>query len=318
MYRTHLPQLDGGTFLTDGGIETTLIYHHGLELPEFAAFDLLKDEEGTDELRRYYAPYARLARERSLGLVLESPTWRANPDWAARIGYSLDELDALNRKAIALMEKVRDEHAGAAPIVISGCVGPQSDGYAPDTILGAEEAERYHSVQIRTFADTAADMIGAITMTYADEAIGVARAAHAAGLPSAISFTVETDGRLPSGQPLGEAIEQVDAETQRAPAYYMVNCAHPTHFADALREGAGWVDRIGGLRTNASTMSHAELDAAEELDDGDPADLAARHAELRARLPRANVLGGCCGTDVRHVGAICAAWMESEAVTLPE
>jgi len=317
LYRRHLPQLDGGLFLTDGGIETTLIHHHGLDLPEFAAFDLLKDDAGTEQLRLYYAPYALLARERGLGLVLESPTWRANPDWAERIGYSPDELDALNRKAIALMEELRAEYGSGAPIVISGCVGPHDDGYSPETMLTADEAEAYHAVQIGTFADTAADMVTAITMTYAEEAIGAARAARAAGLPSAISFTLETDGKLPNGQALGAAVEEVDAETDRAPAYYMINCAHPTHFEDALVDGAAWLERIGGLRTNASLKSHAELDESEELDEGDPAELAARHAELRARLPKANVLGGCCGTDHRHVGAICTAWREAEAVTLP-
>jgi S-methylmethionine-dependent homocysteine/selenocysteine methylase len=313
MYRDRLPQLEGGLFITDGGIETTLIYHRGLELPAFAAFDLLKDEAGTEELRRYYAPYALLAREHGAGLVLESPTWRANPDWAAEIGYSLDELDAFNRKAIALMEELRTAYAGRAPIVISGCVGPQSDGYSPETTLSAAEAEAYHSTQIRTFADTTADMVTAITMTYADEAIGVARAAAKAGLPSVISFTLETDGRLPNGQALGEAIEQVDGETGAAPAYYMINCAHPTHFEDVLEAGAAWVARIGGLRTNASAKSHAELDEATELDEGDPADLGARHAALKGRLPGVNVLGGCCGTDDRHVGAICIAWRAERA-----
>jgi homocysteine S-methyltransferase len=313
MYRDRLPQLEGGLFLTDGGIETTLIYHRGLELPAFAAFDLLKDEAGTEELRRYYAPYALLAREHGAGLVLESPTWRANPDWAAQIGYSLDELDAFNRKAIALMEEIREKYAGRAPIVISGCVGPQSDGYSPQTLLSAADAEAYHSTQIGTFADTAADLVTAITMTYADEAIGVVRAAAKAGLPAAISFTLETDGRLPSGQALGEAIEQVDGETGEATAYYMINCAHPTHFEHVLEGDESWVSRIRGLRTNASTQSHAELDEATELDDGDPADLGARHAALRARLPAVNVLGGCCGTDERHVAAICSAWRGAHA-----
>jgi S-methylmethionine-dependent homocysteine/selenocysteine methylase len=309
VHRERLPQLDGGLFVTDGGIETTLIFLRGLDLPEFAAFDLLKNETGTEELRRYYEPYARLAREHGLGLVLESATWRANPDWAARIGYSLDELDAFNRKAIALLEELRDEHAGDAAVVISGCIGPQSDGYAPTTIMTADEAEAYHGVQIGTFADTAADMVTAITMTYANEAIGIARAAAKAGLPSALSFTVETDGRLPSGQALGDAIEEVDAATDAAPAYYMINCAHPTHFEAVLQAAGPWVERIGGLRTNASTMSHAELDEAEELDEGDPDDLGRRHADLKALLPKANVLGGCCGTDHRHVGAICSAWL---------
>ena len=309
MYRERLPQLDGGVFVTDGGIETTLIFHHGLELPAFAAFDLLKDGEGMDELRRYYEPYARLAREHGVGLVLEAPTWRANPDWARQIGYSLEELDALNRKAIALMEELRAEHQGTRPIVISGCVGPQGDGYAPDSTLTPEGAEEYHAVQIGTFADTAADLVTAITMTYAEEAIGVARAAAKAGLPSAISFTLETDGRLPSGQSLAGAIQEVDDATGAAPAYYMINCAHPTHFEAVLEQAGPWVERIGGLRTNASAKSHAELDDAEDLDEGDPADLGRRHAELRRRLPKVNVLGGCCGTDHRHVGAICSAWV---------
>ena len=188
MYRDRLPQLDGGLFLKDGGIETTLIFHHGLELPLFAAFDLLKDDEGTDALRQYYATYAALARDRGIGFVLESPTWRASPGWAAQLGYAPEQLDALNRKAIALMEEVRAEYQGTAPIVISGCIGPEGDGYAPETMLTPEEAERYHAVQIGTFADTPADMVTAITMTYAEEATGVTRAAAAVGLPVVISF----------------------------------------------------------------------------------------------------------------------------------
>ena len=314
MYRARLPQLDGGVFVTDGGLETDLIFHHGLDLPAFAAFDLLKDDEGTEALRTYYRPYIALAAKHEIGLVLESPTWRANPNWAREIGYSLDELDRLNRKAIGLMEELRADHTGTTPVVISGCVGPQGDGYAPDTMLTAEEAERYHSVQISTFADTAADMVTAITMTYAEEASGLARAAAASGLPVVISFTVETDGRLPSGQALSGAIAQVDDDTDGAPAYYMINCAHPTHFENAVAGGEPWVRRIGGLRTNASTKSHAELDEAEELDEGDPADLGARHAALRALLPNVNVLGGCCGTDHRHVGAICSAWLADASV----
>jgi S-methylmethionine-dependent homocysteine/selenocysteine methylase len=308
-HRTSLPQLDGDLFLTDGGIETTLIFHQGLDLPEFAAFVLLDDDKGLDELRRYYEPYLALARESGAGFVLESPTWRASPRWADRVGVSLEKLDELNRKAIELMEELRDgAGTGDAPVVISGCIGPQDDGYNPTETLSADAARDYHSTQIGTFADTAADMVAAITMTYPDEAIGVAQAAKDAGLPSAISFTVETDGRLPNGQDLGDAIQEVDAATGGAPAYYMINCAHPTHFEAALATDEAWPQRIRGLRANASTMSHAELDEAEELDDGDPEDLGARYAALRERLPRVNVLGGCCGTDHRHVAAICDAW----------
>jgi homocysteine S-methyltransferase len=174
--------------------------------------------------------------------------------------------------------------------------------------MSAQEAEAYHSRQIATFADTAADMVTAITMTHAEEAIGIVNAAGTAGMPVAISFTVETDGRLPTGQPLPEAIDQVDDETDRAAAYFMVNCAHPTHFAHVLEDEGAWRDRIGGLRANASTKSHAELDEAEELDEGDPVELGARHRALRTSLPGVAVLGGCCGTDYRHVEQISYAW----------
>jgi S-methylmethionine-dependent homocysteine/selenocysteine methylase len=307
-YRDALPQLDGELFLTDGGIETSLIFHQGLDLPAFAAFVLLADEHGSEELRRYYAPYVALARDEGLGFVLESPTWRASPRWAAELGYTEEQLDALNRKAIALMEELRDEAQSGAPFVISGCIGPQDDGYNPTTKLSPAEARYYHSTQIGTFSDTAADMVTAMTLTYVDEAIGLARAASDAGLPFVISFTVETDGRLPSGQRLGEAIEEVDAATGGAPAYYMINCGHPTHFESVVDAAEPWTARVRAVRANASTKSHAELDEAEGLDEGDPVDLGARHAALRDKLPRLNVLGGCCGTDHRHVAEICRAW----------
>ena len=300
-----LPQLSGDRlFLTDGGLETTLIFHLGLELPDFAAFDLLRDDTGAEALRRYYESYIAIAREHGAGIVLDTATWRASRDWGERLGYSPEELAEANRRAVALIEELRALNPDV-PAVLDGVIGPRGDGYVVGETMTPEEAEAYHSEQIGTFAGTAADMVSAITMTYADEAVGIARAAQAAGLPAAISFTVETDGRLPSGQPLGEAIEQVDAETESAPAYFMINCAHPTHFEGVL-EGP-WLERVRGIRANASRMSHEELDAAEELDEGDPDELAAQYRALRDRLPNATVLGGCCGTDDRHVAAIAAA-----------
>jgi len=310
-YRDHLPQLDPVPFLTDGGIETTLIFRNGLTLPDFAAFVLLEDSAGREALRRYYRTHASIAAAHRVGFVLESATWRASPDWAAKLGYSLAELDRLNRAAIDLLVNVRTAHETAeSPIVISGCIGPRGDGYITGEQMSPDEAEKYHSVQIGTFADTAADLVTAITMTYPDEALGIARAAAAAGIPAVISFTVETDGRLPSGHSLNEAIAVLDGDDS-APVYYMINCAHPTHFEDAIDAGAAWAARIRGLRANASTLSHAELDEAETLDDGDPKDLAVRYLGLRERLPSLSVLGGCCGTDDRHVRAMSEAWLRS-------
>lgn len=306
-YRDELPQLSGNLFLTDGGIETFLVFQRGIDLTEFAAFPLLEEESGREELRNYYTPFLELAVQNDVGFILETPTWRANPRWGPEVGYDGSGIDRVNRKAAAFLEGLRETAGGDRPVIISGCVGPHDDGYAPGEVLGVDEAQAHHSAQIGTFADTAADMVTAITMTYAEEAVGVARAATAAGMPAVISFTVETDGRLPSGQALGEAIEQVDSDSESEVVYFMINCAHPTHFESVLDGHEAWLARIQGLRANASQLSHAELDEATELDDGDPEDLAARYVALHEQLPRLNVLGGCCGTDHRHVNEICLA-----------
>jgi S-methylmethionine-dependent homocysteine/selenocysteine methylase len=307
-YRHHLPQLTGTVFLTDGGIETTLLFDDGLDLPDFAAFHLLADPDGTAALVRYFDRYADVARRDGVGIVLETPTWRASPDWGARLGYTVEQLADVNRRSVELVEDARRRYeTPETPIVISGCVGPRGDGYSVGEQMSAEQARAYHALQIRTFADTAADLVTAITMTYPAEAIGVARAAAECGMPVVISFTVETDGTLPAGQSLAEAIGAVDSATDGYPAYYMINCAHPTHFQPVLEPGAAWTGRVRGIRANASTLSHAELDEAEELDSGDPAELAARYAELRRLHPQLVVLGGCCGTDHRHIAAISAA-----------
>ena len=244
------------------------------------------------------------------GFVLGTATWRANPDWGTELGYDDAALAAVNRRAVEFAEELRaGTPAWDRPVLIEGVLGPRGDAYAPSSLMTAAEAERYHASQLQTLGDSATDVACALTITYADEAIGMVRAAEAAGLPISVSFTVETDGRLPSGQTLRAAIEQVDAETDGAPLHYMINCAHPTHFAGALSDDGPWLERLRGLRANASTLSHAELDEAEDLDDGDPADLGRRYAALRDTLPNLTLLGGCCGTDIRHVTSICDAWL---------
>ncbi len=312
-YRHALPQLTGDMFLTDGGIETTLIFHEGLDLPHFAAFDLMKTEHGCQALEKYFRTYADIAHRRNVGFVLESATWRASQDWGDLLGYSTDDMAAFNRQAIAMLHAIREEfETTKSRFVISGCVGPRGDGYDPGEMMASGEAEAYHRAQIETFCEAGADMVTAITITYVEEAIGITRAALAAGMPVVISFTVETDGCLPTGQRLQDAIAAVDRETGNGPVYYMINCAHPTHFEDALRDREGWIERVGGLRANASRMSHAELDEAEELDDGDPVELGGQYRDLQALLPNLVVMGGCCGTDHRHVEAIhaaCAHWV---------
>lgn len=308
-YRNSLPQLRGDFFMTDGGIETTLIFLDGQDLPYFAAFHLFKTQEGENTLRKYFRTYGALAKKFNVGLILESPTWRANPDWGEKLGYSTDALADANEKSVRLLEEIRSEfETERTPIVISGCVGPRGDGYIPDTAMSGDEAENYHRTQIETFAGTSADLVTAMTMNYVEEAIGIARAAKHANMPVVISFTVETDGNLPTGQALGSAIKQVDDATAGYPAYYMLNCAHPSHFKNMVRGDESWAARIRGLRANASKMSHAELNEASELDAGSPSELGQEYAAIsKQQLKHLNVMGGCCGTDDRHVEQIAAA-----------
>lgn len=304
-YRDRLPQMTGKLFLTDGGLETTLIFHEGLALPCFAAFNLLKNAAGQAVLDQYFRRYIEIARHSDLGFILESVTWRASADWGAKLGYSESELEEINRRAIAMLHDLRNEYESpASPMVISGCIGPRDDGYNPASFMSDLEAEDYHRSQAEIFSDADADVISAFTMTYPQEAIGIVRAAQAVGMPVVISFTVETDGRLPNGQTLRDAIAQVDTATGNGPVYYMINCAHPVHFASSLKSEESWIARVRGLRANASTKSHKELDESTSLDAGDPDDLAERYRALMARLPSLSVVGGCCGTDHRHVAAI--------------
>jgi S-methylmethionine-dependent homocysteine/selenocysteine methylase len=305
--RAPLPQLNGDTFLTDGGIETVLIFEQGVELPDFAAFPLVRSGQGRDLLRAYFEPYLEIARAHGTGFLLGTPTWRASADWGERLGYSASELAEANRQAASLLRVLRATRADAGRILIEGIVGPRGDGYAVGQTMTAAEAEHYHRPQIEALAEGGVDLVGALTLTYAAEAVGIVRAADRAGVPVAVFFTVETDGRLPSGQGLRDAIEQVDAETDGSAAYFGINCAHPSHFAHVLEDDGPWLLRLRAVRANASRKSHAELDAADELDGGNPEELGADYAALRARLPGLSVLGGCCGTNHRHVEAIGSA-----------
>lgn len=302
-YRNALPQLGEQLFLTDGGMETTLVFKDGIDLPCFAACTLMETEAGVQRLKDYFDDYLPIALNHHCGFVLETPTWRANPFWGAEIGYDATGLDKLNRDCVKLMEGIREQYAHeGCPIVVSGCIGPRYDGYSAAQQLTAEQAYEYHRLQIATFADTAADMVSAMTLNYPAEAIGITKAAQAYGIPVSISFTTETDGRLPDGMSLGDAIAAVDAATDNGPAYYMINCAHPDHFSQALDQP--WAQRIRAIRANASRLSHAELDEAEVLDAGNPEEFGQLYRKLRESFPQLTILGGCCGTDHRHIGEI--------------
>lgn len=292
-------------FLSDGGLETYMIFDKGHELPCFSAAVLLDSAQGRADLTAYFERFIGIAKDTDRGFVMDTPTWRAGAAWAGPLGQTVPEVMETNARAVAFVSALRVQHeTESCPILLNGVVGPAGDAYAPDTQISAEGAFVIHAPQIQALGKAGVDMISAMTLTHASEAIGIVRAANEIDVPVAVAFTLETDGRLPSGQPLGEAIAEVDAATQGGPLYYMINCAHPDHFRDVLEAGADWTLRIGGLRSNASRMSHAELDEAEELDDGDPVELGMLSAELLDRLPNIRLVGGCCGTDHRHVGCI--------------
>lgn len=302
LYRNGLPQLDGSLYLTDAGLETDLIFNHGLEIRGFAAHTLLPDPAGRAALERYFEGFLALARETGAGFVLDTVTWRAHRHWADELGETPGQLHAANRNAVALAAELRERAANPRPVVLNAVVGPCGDAYRPEQRIASAEAEAYFAEQLAWLAESEVDMVSALTFNQAGEAAGFVRAAGAHGLPVVVSFTVETDGRLPDGQPLRDGVEQVDAETGAAAAYFMVNCAHPDHFADAL--SGDWARRVRGVRANASRLSHAELDEAPELDPGDPHELAGLYADLLRRLPWLNVFGACCGGDLSHVTCI--------------
>jgi S-methylmethionine-dependent homocysteine/selenocysteine methylase len=303
----------GRLYLTDGGLETDLMFNKGVELPGFSAIMLLRSAEGRAALDGYFRSYLDLARRTRTGFILESASWRASADWAETLDVTPAELDRLSGQSVAMLKALAADHATpATPVLVSGCIGPRGDGYDPGRIMSRIEAKAYHLRQAAALAAAGPDLLTAMTITNVNEAIGIAQAAEDVGLPAVISFTVETDGRLPTGDPLGAAIEAVDRATSGYPAWFMVNCAHPTHFEAVLAKGGSWTRRIGGIRANASKCSHAELDVMAELDPGDPAELGEDYRRLRALLPHLAVLGGCCGTDQRHIEAIAAACLGDE------
>lgn len=312
IYRNSLPQLEGDFFLTDGGLETTLVFHHSIDLPEFAAFILLDKERRIQQnidrniLYDYFSTYAVIAQKNKVGFILESVTWRANSDWAKKIGYSSEQLAEFNRQSIKILELLRANYKNeSSKFVISGTIGPRGDGYDPGHIMGIEEAEKYHSTQIDIFRQTNADMISAMTINNSEEAIGITMAAQKARMPVVISFTVGTNGKLPTGQSLKNAIEMVDTATNNGPAYYGLNCAHPTHIDHRLTADGDWMNRVRALRANASMKSHEELDNSKKLDEGNPQELGRQYKALKEKFKKLNVFGGCCGTNHRHIEEIC-------------
>jgi homocysteine S-methyltransferase len=304
-YHALLEALGDRILVTDGGLETTLIFQDGIDLPHFAAFPLLDSEAGQGALRRYYDSYGAAARRSGAGCILDTPTFRASPEWAAKVGYDRKELARIVHTATRFLGDVRQRWQTAdMPVVVNGAIGPRGDGYSAENKMEADVSEAFHAPQVKIFAEAGADLVMAQTMTHVGEAVGIVRAAEKVGIPVVVSFTVETDGRLPDGTPPHEAVVETDQATGAHPAHYMVNCAHPTHVAPGFASPGQWIARLRGLRANPSPKSHAELNESTTLEAGDPDELAAQLRGLRDRFPHFCIFGGCCGSDHRHAEKI--------------
>jgi homocysteine S-methyltransferase len=306
------------TFLTNAGTETYLVFQQGVDLPEFCAFVVHEDEESWAELERNHLdPIFRAAAENRCGLMLDALVWRAQPDFVAKLGRAPEELGPINERAVsrtrASVDRWRRANGHSAetfPVLIAADIGPRGDGYrVENSEVTSDAAREYHRAQIEALAAARVDVVCALTMTTAAESIGIVEAATACELPTIVSPTVETDGRLPDKRPLKSFIEDVDRATEGAPLFYMVNCAHPTHLFPCLEAaratGESWLSRFRGFRANASAKSHGELDNSTELDRGDVQELAEQMATIQAAYGL-RVIGGCCGTDHEHLIAMAS------------
>lgn len=280
------------------GMETDLIFNKGYELPEFAAFPMIDNPDGRERLEGYYEELIKIGRDTNVGIILNTPTWMANPDRAIGVGYGADDLPRVTHDAVALARGVAQKHDDVATLV-SVQIGPQGDGYKPG-IAAIDASAAYHAPQIMAAKTSDADLVSAYTLGSTGEAIGISIAANRIGVPALISYTVETDGKLADGTSLAEAV--LALSEQAKPAAIMVNCAHPDHISNGL-DGGAWEAKLSGIIANASRQSHAELDECEVLDDGDPEELSLQLAELKKAHSGLTVFGGCCGTDLRHLRA---------------
>lgn len=298
------PQRDGVLYLTEGGQETEVMYKFGHELPEFAMYPLLDNPAAVADLKGMYERVLDAAARHGCVAMLSGLDYRASPDWGDKLGYSRDGLAEALHRSIDFLRDVARPYRGQAEILIGGMVGPRGDAYALNRTITAEEAEEYHAFQIDTLNATGVDFISAVTFNNVPEAVGLSRAAAKGAAPLGISFTLDSNHRLQSGPSLKDAIEAVDAEAGEArPAFFGVNCSHPTEFEPALEPG-DWILRVRSLRPNASAKDKGELCQLGHLDDGNPVLLGLQMAALARRYPHIDMWGGCCGTWDVHLDEI--------------
>jgi len=299
------PRLENKFYLTEGGSETEILYKWSFELPEFAMFTLLDDPEADNVIRGMFRRYFDVAAEHGTAMLLNGHDYRASPDWGAKLGYSSEDLRNVQHRVIRFLDDLRAEYADrVSDVYIAACIGPRGDAYGTGGDISADESEDYHSVQLHNLDGTAADMAVAATFNNVPEAIGVIRAANSIGIPIGVSLTLTPEGRLRSGPSLREAIETIDEASGGGAVWFGTNCAHPVEFEPALADAGPWLERLRYIRPNAAKMDKIALCSLGHLEDGDPVELGQQMGEVARRFPRVDILGGCCGTDERHLSQI--------------
>lgn len=295
---------EGRFYLSEGGTETELMYKYGFELPEFAMFPLLNNPDAVSKMREMFRSYLEVVAVNGMCALMGGLDYRASPDWGERLGYSPEGLAEANHHALAFLREIADEYTtDIQEILIQGVIGPRGDAYERNETITENEAEDYHSVQLKTLKEADVDLALAMTFNNIRESIGVARAAAKVGVPLAISFIVNSESKLDTGQSLGEAIATIDAETNHAPEFYSVNCCHPIEYEPAI-ESYDWINRVRGVRPNASKRDKIALCQLGHLEDGDPVELGQQCGDLARRYPHMDIWGGCCGTWDNHLNEI--------------
>ncbi len=284
--------------LTDGAIETRAVYEFHRDLTDLEVFTLLGDAQGREILHTIYSTYAQIAAKFNVPMQLGTPTWRASRNWTGDVAE-------VNAQAVALVREVAS--STGARVVIAGVIGPSSDGYDPSGALNTEDAVTYHREQASALASAGVDLLYAPTFPVTDELQGAARAMSEMKLPFAVAPMLHADGKMPDGTTLAAAIARLDEDAAARPWHYMLGCLYPTHAATALeslfRSAPALAHRVVGLKANGSPLPPESLDGSTTLQTTAP-DVFARDLWECAQNFGLHVLGGCCGTDTRHIEAL--------------
>jgi homocysteine S-methyltransferase len=297
-------QKEGRFYLSEGGSETELMYKYGFELPHFAMFPLLNNSDAVLKMREMYISYLEVAAKHKICALMGGLDYRASPDWGELLGYSPEGLAEANLQSIEFLREIANEYTSEIPgILIQGYIGPRGDAYERNENITENEAEDYHSVQLETLKKADVDLAHALTFNNIPESIGVARAAAKIGVPLGISLRLDSSSKLNSGPSLVEAITAIDKETDQSPEFYSINCSHPLEYEPAIEPG-DWINRVRGVRPNASKLEKIALCQIGHLEEGDPVELGEQCGDLARRYPHMDLWGGCCGTWNRHLEEI--------------